>query len=50
VSRHGSLTRLLVSPRHSDMTADAILDAHVRALMSSQPTDVVSSERHTVKP
>ena len=33
----------------SDRVAEAIVDGHIRGLMAS-PTDVTSSERHTVKP
>jgi anti-sigma factor RsiW len=33
----------------SDRIAEAIVDGHIRGLMAS-PTDVTSSERHTVKP
>jgi anti-sigma factor RsiW len=29
--------------------ADAIVSAHIRALMAPQPTDVASPDRHTVK-
>ena len=37
------------SPAGSNVP-DAVIAAHLRALMAPQPTDVVSSDRHTVKP
>jgi anti-sigma factor RsiW len=33
-----------------DRTTTALVDSHIRALMAAQPADVMSSERHTVKP
>ena len=30
--------------------ADAVIGAHMRAMMAPQPADVLSAERHTVKP
>ena len=33
-----------------DSVADTLVAGHMRALMSSQPIDVASSDRHTVKP
>jgi anti-sigma factor RsiW len=40
---------LLRSPPGTDI-ADAIVSAHIRALMAPQPIDVASSDHHTVKP
>jgi anti-sigma factor RsiW len=44
-----ALALLVWIPRSSGLTDD-LISAHVRALMSSHPIDVVSTDRHTVKP
>jgi anti-sigma factor RsiW len=43
-------TWIAMRPVSSNHIAEAVVDSHMRALMASQPTDVTSSERHTVKP
>lgn len=42
-------TWYLVRPEPGDRIGE-ILDGHMRSLMATQPTDVTSSDRHTVKP
>src|SRR6266704_347893 len=46
----GSSSSFYVLAPPGDATADAIISDHIRALMAPQPADVVSSDRHTVKP
>jgi anti-sigma factor RsiW len=45
-----SSTWLLFAPKLADTTADAVVAGHIRGMMAQQPTDVASSDRHTVKP
>jgi anti-sigma factor RsiW len=45
----GSTWMALRAPQ-ADQTVTEIVDGHLRSLISQKPTDVVSSERHVVKP
>jgi anti-sigma factor RsiW len=46
----GSSTWLVIHTPPGDQVRGEIVDSHMRALLAQRPTDVSSSERHTVKP
>jgi len=45
-----SSTWFVVGSQPANTLADTLVSDHIRALMAPQPTDVISSDRHTVKP
>lgn len=47
----GSISTWLVTHQApDDWSATPLVDSHIRALLAGQPADIMSSERHTVKP
>jgi anti-sigma factor RsiW len=45
-----SSTWFLVGSQPTNTIADSLVSDHIRALMAPEPTDVLSTDRHTVKP
>ena len=46
----GTSTWFMTGSQQPIMVADSLVSDHIRALMAPEPVDVVSSDRHTVKP
>ncbi len=45
-----SSTWFIAGSQSTNTAAETLVSDHIRALMAAQPTDVASSDRHTVKP
>lgn len=46
----GAASWFMLRPNPAEASAELAVASHVRAMMAPQPTDVSSSDRHTVKP